>query len=299
MRPRVLSAGAAAAALMLLAGPGAVSTSAQVDNGSIAAGSAAASSVFVTYYDRATFFEGGTLGTADFYLGYATGDIDRSGSSGGIAAVAYSPYVDLPPAVNGLAGTNIDFDPILSRARASVTGQPPKEAKASLVTPSELAEAGTAEAHLIDGPAIETFTTMLRLEPAPATHIKSATSRIKVSKVAGNAVTEATTILRSVSIAGLITFDSITVTSRTAADGGSGEAQGNIIVEGGTIAGTPIAITENGLQVADQVIPFDLSQVEEALAQAGIELIGPSTLTLEPGGERSVAEATGPKIKFT
>ena len=299
MRLRPLSAGAAFAALMFMAGPGAVTGFAQVDTSGIAAGSASASSLFVRYSDDATFFEGATLGTADFYFGYSTGDVDRSGSSAGLAAVAYSPFVDLPPAINALAGTNIDFEPILSRARASITGQPPKDAVASLTTPTDQAEAGTMEAHLAEGPVLDAFTTLTRVEPAPGTHIKSATSRIRVAKIAGRSVTEATTILRSVNIAGLIKFDSITLTSTSTADGGAGDARGTVLVEGGSIAGIPIAVTENGIQAADQVLPLDLQALEDAVAQAGIELIGPSTLTLEPGAERSVAVATGPKIKFT
>lgn len=299
MRFRPLSAGAAVAALMLLAGPGAVTGFAQVDTSGIAAGSASASSVFVRYSDEATFFEGATLGTADLYFGYSSGDVDRSGSSGALAAIAYSPFVDLPPAINALGGTNIDFEPILSRVRASITGQPPKDAEASLTTPTDQVELGTMEAHLAEGPVLDAFTTLARVEPAPATHIKSATSRIRVAKVAGRSVTEATTILRSVSIAGLLTFDSITLTSTSTADGGAGDARGTTLVEGASIAGTPIALTENGIQAADQIVPVDLAQLEDTLAQAGIELVGPSTLTLEPGGERSVAVATGPKITYT
>lgn len=299
MRPRVFSAGAAAAALLLLAGPGALRGNAEIDTG-ISAGSASASSVFVTYYDEATFFEGATLGTADFYLGYATGDVDRSGSSAAIAAAAYSPYVELPGAFNALApGPDVDWEPVLSRARASITGQPPKDAVASLTTPTDQAEAGTMEAHLAEGPIVEAFSTLARLEPAPATHIKSSVSRIKVSKLLGKAVTEASTVLRSVSIAGVLTFDSITLTTTSTADGMAGDARGSVIVDGASIAGTPVAITENGIQVGDQAVPFELTDVENALANAGIELVGPSTLTLEPGGERSVATATGPKIKFT
>ena len=299
MRLRPLSAGAAFAALMLMAGPGAVTGFAQVDTSGIAAGSASASSVFVRYSDDATFFEGATLGTADFYLGYANGDVDRTGSSGAIAAVAYSPFVDLPPAINALGGTNIDFEPILGRARASITGQPPKDAVASLTTPTDQVEVGTMEAHLAEGPVLDALTTLTRIEPAPGTHIKSATSRIRVAKISGRSVTEATTILRSVSIAGLITFDSITLTSTSTADGGAGDARGTVVVEGGSIAGTPIAINENGIQVADQAFPLDLQQLEDGLLQAGIELVAPSTLTLEPGAERSVAIATGPTIRYT
>ncbi|MEX2555405.1 MAG: hypothetical protein WEB06_07230 [Actinomycetota bacterium] len=300
MRLRRLSACAACAALMLMAGPGAVTGFAQVDTSGIAAGSASASSVFARYSDDATFFEGATLGTADFYLGYASGDVDRSGSSGAIAAVAYSPYVDLPGAVNALTpGPDVDYDSILSRARASITGQPPKDAEASLTTPTDQVEVGTMEAHLAEGPVLDAFTTLTRIEPAPATYIKSSTSRIRVAKISGRSVTEATTILRSVSIAGLITFDSITLTSTATADGGAGDARGTVLVEGGSIAGMPIALTENGIQLTDQAVPLDLQQLEEGLLQAGIELIAPSTLTLEPGPERSVAIATGPKIIFT
>ncbi|MGH2785453.1 MAG: hypothetical protein ACRDJ1_09325 [Actinomycetota bacterium] len=299
MRPRVITSGAALAAAMLLAGPGAGVGGALEDDGAIGAGSASASSAFVTYFDEGTFFEGATLGTADFHLGYATGEIDRSGSSGALAGVAYSPYVDLPPAVNALAGTNIDFDPILSRARASVTGQPPKDAVASLSTPTDQAEAGTMEAHLAAGPVVDAFTTLARIEPAPATHIKSAITRIRVAKVSGKAITEASTILRSVSIAGLITFDSITLKAVSVADGAAGESSGSIIVEGGSIAGTPIAIDEGGIHIADQIAPFDLAQLESALAQAGIELIGPSTVKQEPGGEFSITSVRGPQITYT
>lgn len=299
MRPRIISAGAAVAAAMLIAGPGAVSGSALEDDGSIGAGSASASGVFVTYFDDATFFEGATLGTVDLNIGYAVGEVDRSGSSSAIGAIAYSPFFDLPGAVNALANTNFDFEPIQSRARASVTGQPPKDAVASLTTPTDQVEVGTMEAHLSAGPTVDAFSTLARVEPAPGTHIKSAISRVKVTKVSGKAMTEATTTLRSVTIAGLISFDSIILKATSIADGGAGDSSGSIIVEGGSIAGTPIAIDEGGIHVADQIAPFDLAPLEDALLQAGIELIGPSTVTEEPGGEFSVTKVRGPQITFT
>ena len=299
MRPRLLSAGAAVAAAMLLAGPAATTGSAQSDPGGIAAGGASASSFFLTYYDTRTVFEGGTAGPPDVNIGFSTGDIDRSGSSVAIAALAYSPYVDLPPAVNALTpGPDLDYGPVLSRARASVTGQPPKDAVASLSTPTSLTDVGTAEAHLIEGPAIDAYTTLARLEPAPASHIKSATSRIRVRKVAGSAVTESTTLLRGVSIAGLLSFDSVSLTSVSVADGSAGTADAVVAIEGAAIAGTPIVLTETGFTIADQAVPVDLSAMKDALQQAGIELFGPGTITEEPGAERSLAVATGPKIRF-
>lgn len=298
MRPRLLPAGAAVAAALLLFGPAAVPGAAQDDNGAIAAGGATASSFYVTYFDDANVLYGGTAPPPDVNVGFSSGNIDRSGSASGIGALAYTPYIDVFPALNALAGTNIDWEPILSRARAAVTGQPPKDAVASLSTPTALTDVGTAEAHLSVGPALDVFTTLVRLEPAPGTHIKSSASRIKVHKVEGAAVTEATTLLRSVNIAGLLTFDSISLTSIASADGGAGAADAKVVVEGASIAGTPVALTETGFRVADQTVPIDLTPLKDQLAQAGIELVGPGSLRTEPGAERSFATATGPRIRF-
>ncbi|MGH2726896.1 MAG: hypothetical protein ACRDKS_07945, partial [Actinomycetota bacterium] len=93
--------------------------------------------------------------------------------------------------------------------------------------------------------------------------------------------------------------DSIVLKATSIADGGAGDSSGSIIVEGGSIAGTPIAIDEGGIHIADQIAPLDLAPLESALAQAGIELIGPSTVKREPGGEYSVTSVRGPQIKLT
>jgi len=298
MKPRFLRFGAAVAALLLVGGPLAVSGHA-VDDGALSAGSASASSVFITYYDTATIFQGGTLPPLDVNIGFSSGDIDRSGSSGAVAALAYSPYVDLPPAVNALAGTNINFDPILSSVRASVTGQPPKDADASLTTPTDITEAGTAQAHLTEGPALDAFSTLARIEPAPSTRIRSAASHIKVARVAGNSVTSATTVLRGVDIAGVLKFDSISLSTTSSADGGAGDAQGSVVIEGATIAGMPVNFTDKGIEAAGKAVPMDLSALKAQLTKAGIDLIAPGEVDQEPGAERSVTIATGPHITFT
>ncbi|HSE69517.1 MAG TPA: choice-of-anchor P family protein, partial [Nocardioidaceae bacterium] len=100
------------------------------------------------------------------------------------------------------------------------------------------------------------------------------------TETAGDTVKSvATSKLTGVSlIGGLITADSITVTSTTTADGKQPTAGGVSKVVGLKLAGKPLTFGRDGVQLADQSqkLPGMPDQAKQALAQLGVQLALPS-----------------------
>jgi len=307
MKVRIFLGVGAIVVSLILVGP--TTTVAVHAEDELSSGSASASSMYFTYFDNDNVFRGGTVGPPDTNVPFASGDYDLTGNGSAVAGLAYNPYMEAPGLANSLAGTAIDFEncPIaqlcdfigphgVGRVRAIVRGRPPQKRDASLVEPMDQAEAGTAVASLAEGPVVEAVATLNRVTPAEGTSVQSVRSHITVKQVSGHAVSEATTVLHSVSINGVLQFDSITLHATSVADGGASSANGQVTVEGASIAGTPVQITPDGFMVAGQTLPVDTSVLRTQLAQAGITLIDSGNTSVERSATRAVATVTGPHL---
>lgn len=265
-------------------------------------GTGTATGLFVTYQDRAFIIPGGTFPPPDIATPYSAGGIDLGGTAAAVGAMGYSPYVELFGAINSVSPPGSPAFPaeaVGQHSRASVNGQPPKRQDASMLPAQGAFAAGNATASIGDGPVAEALARGFHLTaPTGGVTVAEAATHMVVSKASGLTVAEAVTRLQDVVINNALRIESITLTAKTSADGGDGVAQATMTAHGATLGGTAVRITETGFELADQSVPANSGALTEHLGRAGIRLVAPGSRTVEPGGERSLAEASGPVLEI-
>lgn len=269
---------AVAAVLPLRAGPAGAAT--------LAGGGATGRGIFVTYADRDTVIEGGTVAAPDFAAPTAQAAIDFTGLGSALAALGYSPYSDAAGVLNAFGGTELPVGSIGERSRAKVAGRPPQESTAAL---SE--SAGRAQARLVDGPTADAWTSVASA-PAGSVTAQAGNIRATVATVARTAGSNVTVVLRQIRIAELH-IESITLTADALADGGAGRAAASTVVEGVTVAGVPVRLTPTGFE------PVGAGAVDlSGLSFAGIEVLSAGGTVAQPGGRQADARAIGPRLRL-
>lgn len=252
----------------------------------LAGGGATGRGVFVTYADRDTVIEGGTVAAPDLAAPTAQAATDFTGLGSALAALGYSPYSDAAGVLNAFGGTELPVGSIGERSRAKVAGRPPQESTAAL---SE--SAGRARARLVDGPTAEAWTS-LASPPDGSVTTRAGEIRATVATVTRTADSRVTVVLRGVRI-GELHIESITLAADALADGAAGRAAATTVVEGVTLGGTPVRLTPKGFEPVGAGAP-DLS----GLASAGIEVLSAGGTVAQPGGRQADARAVGPRLRF-
>jgi hypothetical protein len=284
---------------LVCAAPAAATAAEQPSQRGLSGGTATATGVFVTYQDQSFIIPGGTFPPPDIAVPYAAGSIDYGDTAAAVAAMGYSPYVELFGAINSVAPPGsppFPAEAIAERSRASVNGQPPKRQDASMVPGADAVGAGTASARLDDGPVAEAVAQGLHLAPAPGVTVAEAATRISMSKESGSSVSESVTRLQDIVVNDLLRIESITLRARSGAGQADRSPQVTMNAQGVTVAGTAVRVTPDGLVVADQSIPMNGEDLARQLAQAGIRFTAPGRSTVESDDERALAEATGPEF---
>ncbi|HYH49818.1 MAG TPA: hypothetical protein VEG38_09750 [Acidimicrobiia bacterium] len=280
-----------AAVLGASLGPGvpaadAAGASATAGSEPLSGGGAMGRGVFLTYGDRDTVIEGGTVAPLDLAAPVAQAAIDFTGLGFALAALGYSPYSDAAGVINAFGGTELPLGSVSERSRAKVTGRPPQE---SAVQWSE--SAGRAQARLRDGPTAEARTSAATT-PDYGVAAQIGEIRATVTTVNRTADSKVTVVLRSVRI-GELSIDTIRLAADALADGATGRAAATAVVEGVSLAGTPVRITPKGLEPVGASAP-DLS----LLNRAGIEILSAGGTLSQRGDRQSEARAIGPRIRF-
>ena len=277
------------AALILVAGATLVPVGAGADGApGLAGGEAVGRGLFVTYADQDTVIEGGTVAPPDFSAPVARAAIDLTGLGAALASLAYSPYSDAAGVVNAFGGTSLPVGSLFEPSRAKVAGRPPQEqASASPGPPGS-----GVRARLADGPVAEALT-LAAAPPGPGFAVRIGDLRSVVRRQGTTADSTVSVLLRAVSIADVLTFDSIILTASALADGGPGQATATALVEGVSLAGKPVRLTPNGLEAAGAGPP-DLA----ALTAAGIEVLAAGESVATPGGRQAEACSTGPRLRL-
>ncbi|MEW6477791.1 MAG: hypothetical protein AB1679_36560 [Actinomycetota bacterium] len=253
---------------------------------SLAGGGATGRGIFLTYSDRDTVLEGGTVAAPDLASPVAQAAIDFTGLGSALAALGYSPYSDAAGVLNAFGGTELPVGSIGERSRAKVAGRPPQESTAAL---SE--SVGQAQARLVDGPAAEAWTSVVSA-PDGAVTARTGELRATVATVTKTADSRVTVVLRQIRI-GELRIESIVLTAEALADGAAGRATASTVVEGATLGGRPVRLTPRGLEPVGATAP-DLS----GLDRAGIEVVSTGGALARPGGRQADARAIGPRLRL-
>jgi hypothetical protein len=254
----------------------------------LAGGEATGRGLFVTYSDRDTVIEGGTVAAPDVAGPLASAALDLAGLGQALASLAYSPYSDAAGIVNAFGGTDLPLGALSEPSRAKVNGRPPQEQRAAVPGPP----GAGATARLADGPTAEAAA-LAAAVAGPGPSVRVGDVRAVVRNAAGTVTSTVSVVLRAVSVGAVLTIDSITLTATAAADGGPGHAAATALVEGVAVAGRPVRLTPKGIEPAGAGPP-DLS----ALAAAGIEAVVPGEAVASPGGREAQARSTGPRLRL-
>jgi len=259
---------------------------------SLAGGRATGRGVFLTYSDRDTVVDGGTVAAPDTGAPTADAAIDLTGLGSALAALGYSPYSDAAGVVNAFGGTDLPVSSVAARSRAKVEGRPPQD---SDVTVS--GGLGRARARLVDGPTAEARTSVGEAptsQPAAAAlTVRIGEVRATVTTVEGTADAKVVVVLRSIRIGDALHIDAVTLAADALADGTAGAARSTVLVEGVTLGGTAVRLTPQGVQPAGPAPPDTA-----ALARAGIEVVAAGQTASHPGGRQADAVATGPRLRL-
>lgn len=267
------------------------------------AGTATAAGALVHYGDKEMFFPGAATPAPTTTLPQAAGSFDNAGTGHARAAMVFNPYEEFGGAANSLTPAGfpqLPFDTVRARQYAMVDGEAPQAQDASVAPGGAPVRAGTVKAALEEaGPAAAAEATALAGTPAPNVVVDSATTRIRVARVDGQAASTATTVLDGVTVAGVLRLESIVLTATSTADGAAGKSAASVRVSGAAVGGTPVEITGEGIMVSGNAIPANAKAVSDALKSAGLELTAPGGQTVEPAAQDSRAEARGPSFRMT
>lgn len=285
-----LTAALLAAALGTTGGPaGAASDGPGTGPPALVGGSASGRGVFVTYSDKETVIDGGTVGPPDATLALAEADVDLTGRGNALAAAAYSPYADAAGVINAFGGTDLPFGHFSERSRANVSGSPPQEAQAPM--PGQRA-ASRARARITDGPRAEADTVAAD-GASIGLSVSVGESQAVVDTGGGPADTAATVSLRHVTVGDDLVIETVRLTVRAVADGAGGIASATSVVEGVTLAGRPVRLTPRGLE------PVGPVPAGGAPPAVGLEVVATGSERAHPGGDQSDATATGPRLRLS
>jgi hypothetical protein len=255
---------------------------------SLAGGNASGRGVFVTYSDRDTVIEGGTVAAPDASSPLVGAAVDLTGLGSALASFGYSPYSDAAGVVNAFGGTDLPIGALAEPSRAKVSGRPPQEQQIGM--PGAAGNRGRAR--LAAGPTAEATTSAAGISASGVT-VRLGDLLAVVERVKSTAGSTVSVVLRSVSIADVLTIDTIVLTATATADGSDGRSGASSVVEGVSVAGQPVRLTPEGFEPLGGGAP-DLS----ALAGAGIEVLSAGEWVALPGGRQSDARATGPRLRF-
>jgi hypothetical protein len=250
------------------------------------AGEATARGVFVTYGDRDTVLEGGTIVPPDLGSPVARAAVDRTGLGSALASPLYSPYNDAAGLPNAFAGTQLPLGELSEPSRAKVTGRPPQQ--------QDLAFAGgpgsAACVRLADGPQAQAAA--LAGSAADGISVRIGDVRSLAGPRGSAAESTAKVVLMDV-VVGALHIEQVVLSAVATADGGAGRATASSLVSGITVAGRAMRMTPAGFEPVGGGAP-DLS----ALAAAGIELVFAGTTRHSAAGGHSLAYATGPMLRI-
>jgi hypothetical protein len=255
----------------------------------LAGGEALGRGIFATYSDRDTVIDGGTVAAPDFSAPLARAALDLTGLGSGLASLAYSPYNDAAGVINAFGGTSLPVGLFSEASRAKVTGNPPQEHRAAAPGPP----GSGAWARLSDGPAAEAAALVFAAPGGQTLGVRIGDVRSTVRRAGSTVGSTVSVVLRSVTIGELVTIESITLTASATADGNAGFADAATLVEGVAVAGRPVRFTPGGIEPVGNGAP-----AIGALAPAGVEILSAGEATTTPGGQRSDARATGPRIRL-
>jgi len=256
----------------------------------LAGGEAVGTGAFLTYSDKETVIEGGTVVPPDAAAPSAEAGVDLTGRGRAVAALGYSPYVEGAGLVNAFGGTDLPLGRLSDPARATVSGHPTQQAEAPV--PGDR-PAGRARAAIVDGPRAEAEAQAAGRDAAPpgvTVRIGQATATVDRGSGAGEA--SVTVVLRGVRVGDDLAFDAVRLTARAVADGAAGLASASSTVEGATFGGRPVRLTPRGLEplVPGPAIPE---------AGSGVEVVAPGSEWATPGGREAGASATGPRLRLS
>jgi len=251
-------------------------------------GAATGRGVFLTYSDRDFVIDGGTVAAPDAGVPVAQAAIDLTGLGSALAAMGYSPYSDAAGVLNAFGGTELPVGKVAEQSRAKVAGRPPQN---SAIGVSD--SVGHARAQLAEGPTADARASAAQF-PGPGLIAGVGRVEAKVATVTRTADSAVTVVLRALRIGDQLRIESVTLTARAAADGGGGIADASVMVEGVTLAGTPVRLTPKGFEPTGPGAP-DLSP----LRAAGVEVVSAGEAEGHPGGRQADARATGPRLRLS
>lgn len=279
----------------------------------LSAGMGEASGIYVRVNDPSIFLEETILAPPEAHVSYARAGLERTGTGVALAANGYSEYVNvlgafpelgpafLPPEALPVFQLLLTVLPpgLAESARnltqASVRGAPPQERDATYF-PGTSAEGGVMRASITDGPTARAVSTFADFPVSLLVRASSIDTETVVSTASVGRRVDVTSVLRDVTIAEILEIDSIRVTAVANANGGDGVGEGSVTIDGVTVAGLPAVIDQDGLRLADEVVPLSVGPISDLLESAGITLTAPGAVTTDTSGEEVSVAAAGPTI---
>jgi hypothetical protein len=252
-------------------------------------GEALGRGIFITYSDRDTVIDGGTVAPPDFSAPVARAALDLTGLGSGLASLAYSPYNDAAGVINAFGGTDLPLASFSEASRAKVRGTPPQEHKAA----APGAPGSGAWARLSEGPTVEAAALAMATPSGAPVAVRIGDVHATVRRSGPTVGSVVSVVLRAVAIGEVLTFESITLTASATADGAAGLAEATSLVEGVAVAGKPVRLTPGGIEPPGAGAPS-----VDALAASGVEVVSAGEQKTTPGGQQSEARAGGPRIRL-
>lgn len=250
------------------------------------AGRAFARGLFVTYGDRDTVFEGGTVVPPDLSSPLAEVAVDRTGLGSAIASPIYSPYSDAAGLPNAFIGTELPLGGVTEPSRAKVTGRPPQQ--------QDLALAGgpgsSACVRLVEGPVASAAA--VAAGAAGDVRARVGDVRALAGPRDGASGTSSAVVLLNV-VVGDVHIEQVVLFAQAVADGRAGRADASSVVSGVSVGGREIGLGPGGF------VPGRAATDLSALEAAGVEVVSAGRVRRAAAGGRSVAYATGPVLRIT
>ena len=129
--------------------------------------------------------------------------------------------------------------------------------------------------------------------------VEQATVVSHTEPVEGGVASESVSVLHQVA-AGPLLIQSLVSRAQAFVPAAGGEPKGiaSTVVEGATVNGTPVQITDQGIVVGENANPLEQQQVNKAMADAGFPQVRLLPSTAEPGDDGSSVLADAGAVEF-
>lgn len=251
------------------------------------AGEATGRGLFLTYGDRDTVLEGGTIVPPDLSAPLAQAAVDRTGLGTALASPGYSPYSDAAGLPNAFTGTELPLGELSEPTRAKITGTPPQDRSVSFPPGSP----GGGCVRLSAGPLAQAAALAGTLAPAVQVRIGEVKA---LSGPLGEAARSVVSVVLTDVELGQLHIEQVVLSATAVADGRAGASAASSLVSGITLAGRAMQLTPAGLEPVGAPAPDTA-----ALAAAGIELLSAGSERHASAGGSSTAYASGPVLRLT